>query len=177
MAAQYLEGTDKRAAQLMWHLFNYEAPAVCEAVERAFSAQNQSKHGYEQCGTDFRACRREDVTKRFPQPHIDHHACSPSLAVGKPAGSAITGETGWTPECRLLWRAFGHRGRPIWEWFLERAALKWNLRLHEVKEPVVSTDGGASWTPDFGSRFFTDDVAHGLCVLLGMAEIVAVLCS
>ncbi|EDQ85124.1 uncharacterized protein MONBRDRAFT_29620 [Monosiga brevicollis MX1] len=51
-------------------------------------------------------------------------------------------------------------------------ALQWNKRLSEVKAPMVPE--GSGFVPNVTSRFFTDDTAHGLCVLQGMAEILDV---
>eukprot|EP00730_Choanoeca_flexa_P007610 TRINITY_DN12358_c1_g3_i10.p1 TRINITY_DN12358_c1_g3~~TRINITY_DN12358_c1_g3_i10.p1 ORF type:complete len:462 (+),score=79.28 TRINITY_DN12358_c1_g3_i10:1852-3237(+) len=50
--------------------------------------------------------------------------------------------------------------------------LKYNVRLTKVKAPMISKDGG--FVPNIESRFFTDDIAHGLCVMQGLAEILEV---
>ncbi len=39
---------------------------------------------------------------------------------------------------------------------------------------MKATADGSGFVPVFDSRFFTDDVPHGLCVLLGLAELVGV---
>lgn len=51
-------------------------------------------------------------------------------------------------------------------------SFKHNKRLLKVKAPMVPHAGG--YVPNVDSRFFTDDVAHGLCVLQGLAEILDV---
>eukprot|EP00049_Salpingoeca_infusionum_P000869 m.43006 g.43006 ORF g.43006 m.43006 type:complete len:466 (-) comp10754_c0_seq2:1326-2723(-) len=61
------------------------------------------------------------------------------------------------------------------------AAIGWafrsNQRLTQVKAPmlpVTTTGGKQGFVPAVNSRFFQDDIAHGLCVLLGIAEILEI---
>lgn len=49
--------------------------------------------------------------------------------------------------------------------------LRSNRRLHHVMMPMVPAKPGPGFVPDRGSRFWEDDLTHGLCVLLGLGRI------
>ena len=56
--------------------------------------------------------------------------------------------------------------------------LSHNLRLGAVLSPCIinelstnSEDGTICIRPNTATRFFTDDVQHGLCIYLGLAEL------
>ncbi len=50
--------------------------------------------------------------------------------------------------------------------------LRHHGRLREVRVPMLPAPSGEGWVPNTASRIFTDDLAHGLCVLYGLGEIV-----
>lgn len=61
-------------------------------------------------------------------------------------------------------------------WWISKtvgAALRNNMRLYNVKSPMKKL-GENKFVPVVQSRMFIDDVPYGLCVLLGIAEIVGV---
>lgn len=48
-----------------------------------------------------------------------------------------------------------------------------NKRLNRAPAPMKPVDDpSGGWEPDVTSRFWLDDLAHGLCVVLGLAELV-----
>jgi hypothetical protein len=49
-----------------------------------------------------------------------------------------------------------------------------NQRLAPAKLPLVPAPDGNGMVVDFTSRFWRDDIPHGLCVVQGLAEIVGV---
>jgi hypothetical protein len=51
------------------------------------------------------------------------------------------------------------------------AILRNNRRLRHVKMPMTPAPDGRGFVPDRSSRFWEDDITHGLCVLLGMGRI------
>lgn len=52
--------------------------------------------------------------------------------------------------------------------------LRHNRRLYPARIPVVPAPWGRGVVPDFRSRFWLDDIPHGLCVVLGMGALVGV---
>ena len=53
-----------------------------------------------------------------------------------------------------------------------RSIVASNRAYATIRAPMVCLVGG--WAPDWGSRFFTEDVPHGLVVLHGLAELAGV---
>lgn len=53
-----------------------------------------------------------------------------------------------------------------------QSAIATNLAYAGIRTPMVQQDGG--WVPDWNSRFFWEDIPHGLVVLRGLADLLAV---
>ncbi|MCX4240335.1 NAD/NADP octopine/nopaline dehydrogenase family protein [Paraliomyxa miuraensis] len=53
-------------------------------------------------------------------------------------------------------------------------SIRHNRRLEQAMIPMVPGPRGEGLRPNFGSRFWLDDIPHGLCVVLGLGAIVGV---
>ncbi len=53
-----------------------------------------------------------------------------------------------------------------------RSAIATNRAYAGIRTPMRQVEGG--WVPDFGSRFFWEDIPHGLVVVRGIADLVGV---
>lgn len=49
-------------------------------------------------------------------------------------------------------------------------AFRMNRRLRSIPAPMIPSPDGRGWIPDVTSRFWTDDIPHGLCVLSGLGR-------
>jgi len=53
-----------------------------------------------------------------------------------------------------------------------RSAIATNTAYAGIRTPMVQKEGG--WVPDWNSRFFWEDIPHGLVVLRGLADLASV---
>lgn len=86
--------------------------------------------------------------------------------VGYPVASLL----GADPSARLALRLWGLLPEGDLHDRVLAAGIRSNKRINQVLTPMVAAERG--YQPDFRSRFWTDDLPHGLCVVLGLAAIV-----
>lgn len=74
------------------------------------------------------------------------------------------------PQARLTFRLWELTKSPA---FVDRflaAGIRNNRRINRALAPMLPAGDG--FVPDFSSRFWGDDIPHGLCVVYGLAELV-----
>lgn len=52
--------------------------------------------------------------------------------------------------------------------------IRHNRRLEQAKLPLLRAASGEGFVPDFGSRFWKDDIPHGLCVVFGLGALLGI---
>lgn len=135
-----------------WSLFGADGPegAVREQVPRFYGAcDTAAARLMRQFGLEIRglASRLEEV-------------------VGYPLARWMPAD----PQARLaarMWSVFP------WPFVVDRlvaSGVRANRRINRALAPMVPKGDG--FVPDFGSRFWTDDIPHGLCVVYGLATLV-----
>jgi opine dehydrogenase len=111
-----------------------------------------------------------------------HEIMSVGEALERSMGLSLTEQFGADPVFRTYvhWRRLvGRRleGRHGYELLRNHVCdllIRGNRRLEPAGFPLVPADDGSGFVPNFGSRFWLDDIPHGLCVVYGIGAILGV---
>jgi hypothetical protein len=110
--------------------------------------------------TSSSACVTE--ASDYPLPHVDWLGVDPTM--GR-----------WVrPRVRLLHSNGIHKLGPLHALvdLAGMASFRFNQAFKQVPAPMLPSPDGTGFIPDLSSRFWWDDIPHGLCVLYGLGQVI-----